>query len=199
MFGVTLALYILNQKALLPKPLSAVVSKLLFWPTMPITVARRIGEWTSVIDETVIMGGAPFGFASYPEQLYDENVRGVINMCEEYAGPQSAYDELQMTQLRLPTTDHFIPTVMDLERAVRFIHKNQLLGNRVYVHCRAGHGRSAAAVFAWLLYKNPNVDRQSLNRQFGTLRNVKQTLWKAPEIIEFHEKLLRGVDVCKEE
>ena len=45
-------------------------------------------------------------------------------------------------------------------------------GKRVYVHCRAGHGRSAAAVFAWLLYKDPTVDRKALNLELCKLRNV---------------------------
>lgn len=69
---VTVALYVLNQKHLLPKPLSRIVSKALFWPTMPITVARRIGSWTTVVDDCVIMGGAPFGFAGIPEKLYND-------------------------------------------------------------------------------------------------------------------------------
>jgi hypothetical protein len=69
--GMTVALYVLNQKHFLPKPLSAVVSKALFWPTLPITVGRRIGEWTTVVDDVVVMGGAPFGFAKIPEKLHD--------------------------------------------------------------------------------------------------------------------------------
>ena len=77
MLWVTVGLYILNQKHLLPKPLSAVVSKALFWPTVPITVGRRIGKWQTVVDETVIMGGAPFGFAGIPDYLYEQyGVRG---------------------------------------------------------------------------------------------------------------------------
>jgi len=70
--GVTVALYILNQKHALPKPLSAVVSKALFWPTLPITASRRIGKWMTRIDDTVVMGGAPFGFLDFPERLYNE-------------------------------------------------------------------------------------------------------------------------------
>lgn len=70
--GVTVSLYILNQKHLLPKPLSRIVSKCLFWPTLPITVVRRLGSWETVIDGTVIMGGAPFGFAKIPEKLYEQ-------------------------------------------------------------------------------------------------------------------------------
>jgi hypothetical protein len=72
MLGVTIALYILNQKHLLNRPLSAFVSKTLFWPTLPITVSRRIGKWLTPIDDTVLMGGAPFGFANFPERLYNE-------------------------------------------------------------------------------------------------------------------------------
>jgi hypothetical protein len=78
--GVTVALYILNQKHLLPRPLSAVVSQALFWPTLPITVAVRLGKWETVIDDTVVMGGAPFGFARLPEKLYEQyGVRTVIH------------------------------------------------------------------------------------------------------------------------
>jgi hypothetical protein len=70
--GVTVALYILNQKHVLPRPLSAIVSKTLFWPSLPITVSRRIGKWTTRIDDTVIIGGAPFGFLNYPDKLYKD-------------------------------------------------------------------------------------------------------------------------------
>ena len=70
--GMTVVLYILNQKHMLPKPLSAVVSKTLFWPTIPITVGRRLGNWITEVDDTVLMGGAPFGFARIPEKLHDE-------------------------------------------------------------------------------------------------------------------------------
>ena len=70
--GVTVALYILNQKHALPRPLSAVVSKTLFWPTLPITMSRRIGKWMTRIDDTVVMGGAPFSFLNYPYRLYND-------------------------------------------------------------------------------------------------------------------------------
>jgi hypothetical protein len=70
--GITLALYVLNQQHMLPRQLSAVVSKSLFWPTLPITASRRIGKWMTRIDETIVLGGAPFGFLGFPETLYEE-------------------------------------------------------------------------------------------------------------------------------
>jgi hypothetical protein len=53
--GCTVALYILNQKHMLPRPIGAVVSKALFWPTLPITLSRRIGKWVTPVDDTGTM------------------------------------------------------------------------------------------------------------------------------------------------
>jgi atypical dual specificity phosphatase len=113
-------------------------------------------------------------------------------MCEEYRGPVRQYKALGMTELWLPSVDHFCPTVEALEAAVHFVQQHQKAGQRVYVHCRAGHGRSAAAVYCWLLSQRPNSDRKALNDQFRQLRNVKSGLWKEPAIIEFHNRLLQN-------
>jgi atypical dual specificity phosphatase len=97
-----------------------------------------------------------------------------------------------MRHLHLPTTDHFEPSLVDLKTAVRFIAEHEALGKKVYVHCRAGHGRSAAVVFAWLLAKNPNVDLEKLNEEFCRLRHVRRTLYKQPNILRFHAQLQKG-------
>jgi len=69
---LTVVLYILNQKHLLPKRLGRAVSKALFWPTLPITFSTRLGKWITEVDEAVVMGGAPFGFMGYPRRLKEE-------------------------------------------------------------------------------------------------------------------------------
>ncbi len=189
----TITLYVLNQKHMLPKPLGSVVSKALFWPTLPITASRRIGKWTTVVDNAVVLGGAPFGFMNYPEKLYSQfRVRGVVNMCEEYQGPVKSYRRLGIEHLRLPTVDHFEPSVEDLKKAVSFIQKHESRGGRVYVHCRAGHGRSAAAVYAWLLYKEPLADPIELNEKMCALRNVRKSLHSQLNVNKFRAWLQNG-------
>lgn len=113
----------------------------------------------------------------------------MVNLCEEYKGPDCSYKQLGIRHLRLPTTDHFESTVEDIERAVQFIAEHEALGKKVYVHCRAGHGRSAAVVFAWLLFKNPEANLQQLNQELCKLRDVRKTLWKQRNIIRFHSRL----------
>jgi len=36
-------------------------------------------------------------------------------MCQEYAGPTRKYKKLGITELWLPTVDHFEPSVQDLK------------------------------------------------------------------------------------
>ena len=187
--GMTVVLYVLNQTHMLPKEIGSVVSKVLFWPTLPITASKRIGKWVTRIDDTVVMGGAPFGFLQYPAKLKEQyGVDGVINMCEEYRGPIKQYKQLGIEELYLPTTDHFEPSREDIMSALSFIKRHQAQGKTVYVHCRAGHGRSGAVVFAWLLLQDPTVDPQQLNAEFCQVRNVRSSLWKQPNIRELHRR-----------
>jgi atypical dual specificity phosphatase len=117
-------------------------------------------------------------------------VRGVVNFCEEYQGPVAAYRRLGIQQLRLPTADHFEPSLADLQTCVRFIRRHQAQGQRVYVHCRAGHGRSAAGVLAWLLAQDAQgADLHTWNERLSAKRNVRQSLWKQPNMRRFYDNL----------
>jgi len=193
--GAIIGLYILNQSHLLPATLSGIVSKALFWPTLPITLFKRIGKWSTIVDDTVAIGVAPF--FKVPDRLYEDyGVRGVINMCQEYGGPLKAYNRLGIEQLHLPTIDHVEPSFEDMKAAVKFIaeYESQNKG-RVYVHCKAGHGRSAAIVYAWLLYKSPDlsvVNMKELNKQLCKQRNVRKSLWEQSNIKKFRSWLQLG-------
>lgn len=195
-FGITVALYLLNQSHLLPKQLAMVVSKVLFYPTLPMTASKRIGKWVTRIDRTLVLGGAPFAMMDYPRKLKDDyGVDGVINMCEEWRGPTRQYKKLGMEELYLPTTDHFEPSQEDLISALSFIKRHEARGKAVYVHCRAGHGRSGAVAYAWLLlkgYPESLDDPKTLNANLRKIRKVRQNLWKQPNIRALHDRLIRS-------
>lgn len=81
---------------------------------------------------------------------------------------------------------------MAAQSAVAFIEAHKARGDRVYVHCRAGHGRSAAVVFAYLLNEDPGVDPMQLNAEFCRIRDVRKTLWRQPNIRQFHSWVKSG-------
>jgi atypical dual specificity phosphatase len=146
--------YVLFQKKLLPFPLMKLASKLLFLPTFPITALMRIGNYWTPVDETLILGCAPMGFMQHPEKLHALGVRGVVNLCYEYEGPTGSYTKLGIKQLYLPNIDHYEVPVDDLKDAVAFIKEHQKRGEKVYVHCKAGHGRAASVALSWLISEN---------------------------------------------
>lgn len=133
----------------LPRP----VARLLFWPTLAWNwfVSRALGRrhWWDRVDDHVVLGALPF--ASDVPRLAAEGVRAAVNTCEEYAGPAAEYARAGINQLRIPTTDFNPPRLEDLERAVAYIRERAERGESVYVHCKAGRGRSVTVVLCWLV------------------------------------------------
>lgn len=74
-------------------------------------------------------------------------VTAVLDLTAEFQEPKP----FVMTEYRcIPVLDLTAPTREQLQEAVAFIERESARGI-VYVHCKAGHSRSAAAVGAWLL------------------------------------------------
>ncbi|MFV1965290.1 MAG: dual specificity protein phosphatase family protein, partial [Pirellulaceae bacterium] len=96
-----------------------------------------------------MIGALPL--ASDVPKMHAEGVRAVVNMCEEYAGPVAAYESLGMLQLRLKTIDFASPSLADLQQGVAFIEEHAHSNQTVYIHCKAGRGRSATMVLCWLV------------------------------------------------
>lgn len=117
----------------------------------------RLGNYWTEVDDTLLLGCAPV-LPTVPQQLHAIGVRAVVNMCAEYSGPEAAYQQLGIQQLRLPTDDHYEPALTDMEAAISFIAKCKARNEKVYVHCKAGHGRAASIALCWLMYSNPSAD-----------------------------------------
>ncbi|RYH29161.1 hypothetical protein EON65_09540 [archaeon] len=151
----TLALtYLAFQKHLLPDPIAKVVSKMFFHPTFPITALLRLGNYWTKIDDTLLMGCAPFDMFDHPKALKNMGVDAVINMCYEYDGPIGAYEKLGIKQLRLPTVDHNEVPLFYIMEAMDFIQKCKEKGQKVLVHCKAGNGRAASIALCWMMRQN---------------------------------------------
>lgn len=101
------------------------------------------------IDDAVVMGAMPL--ARHVPDLSALGVRAVVNMCEEYPGPLAAYRAAGIDQLHLPTIDFTAPSLQDVVRGVDYIEAHARKGESVYVHCKAGRGRSATLVLCWLI------------------------------------------------
>jgi atypical dual specificity phosphatase len=90
------------------------------------------------------------------KQLNQIGIEYVINMCAEYKGPIKTYEKYHIKQLYLPTIDSTAPSVKTIEKAIKFMNQALKEKKKIFVHCKAGMGRSATIVYCHLIV-NENI------------------------------------------
>lgn len=67
----------------------------------------------------------------------EEKLHTVINLCAEFPGYRSLYEELGIRQIRLETADFTVPSLEDIQHGAAILvdaaEKNQ---GTIYVHCK---------------------------------------------------------------
>jgi atypical dual specificity phosphatase len=157
-----------------------------FYPTLLWNLAlcrlRKSRRWWDWVDDSVLLGALPF--EQHVPLLKGLGITAVINTCREYRGPVHAYAAAGMEQLRLPTTDFTPPTLDDIRRGVEFIQQHVRAGHKVYVHCKAGRGRSATVVLCYLLTKG--LSPQAAQAYLLTKRpHVNRNLYRLEVVAAF--------------
>jgi|ERR1043165_1678308 atypical dual specificity phosphatase len=131
------------------------LARLFFYPTLAwnLLLNRLVKDrrWWDWVDETVLLGALPF--PADVAKLKALGISAVVNTCDEYCGPLRQYAAAGIEQFHMPTVDFFPPALEDIERAVKFIQTQAAAGRKVYVHCKAGRGRSATVVICYLIAK----------------------------------------------
>ncbi|KAI8977319.1 protein-tyrosine phosphatase-like protein [Mycotypha africana] len=109
-------------------------------------------SWYNKIDDYIILGALPTPIQVRALHQH-ENVETIVNLCAEFPGYQKLYRRLQITQIRLETPDFAIPNLDTLLNGVEKIveMKKRKPKSMIYLHCKAGRGRSAAMAICYLL------------------------------------------------
>ncbi|XP_020621601.1 phosphatidylglycerophosphatase and protein-tyrosine phosphatase 1-like isoform X1 [Orbicella faveolata] len=137
---------------------SWIFARVAFYPSLlwGIVTESATKRWYDRVDTNVILGALPFK-SQTKELVENENVRGVVTMNEDYetryfANSKEEWAEWGVVQLQLATIDfNNAPSQEMLQRGVGFIEKMNRNENSVYVHCKAGRGRSTTLVACYLM------------------------------------------------
>jgi protein-tyrosine phosphatase len=110
------------------------------------------------------------------EELLASGVTAVLDLTAEFSEVrllrQTVYYNLQILDLTAPTLDQ-------LHRAVEFIRENAATGI-VYVHCKIGYSRTAAAVGAYLMAAGHATGADDAMAQ---MRRARSPLVIRPEVV----------------
>jgi len=127
-------------------------------------------EIISIPDKgTLYLGALPNRLRLEGETLVNkEKVSSVLSVNEPWERlpyglslpySRSDWEELDVHYAELDVKDHSLLGDEDLNKAAKFIHDELEAGRSVFVHCRAGIGRSGMAIAAYLVkYRGMTVD-----------------------------------------
>ncbi len=147
-------------------------------------VAER--RWWDAIDEHVLLGALPLPWLV--GDMANAGVRAVVNTCVEYGGPVAGYQRHGIEQLRTPTLDFTPPRLEDIERAVTFVEDHRQHGRTVYIHCKAGRGRSATVALCWLVAHRGLTPEQAQAHLEAARPHVDKQLWRRQVVQRFAER-----------
>ena len=117
--------YYLYRKAVMPVEIAKYFCIVEHYLKMPILMLgfflglRGTSYWSEV-DDCVYLGALPTRF--HVDQMVNKyKFKGVVNLCYEHVGHDTSYKAHGIEQLRLPTVDHYSPSLADTLTAVEFI------------------------------------------------------------------------------
>lgn len=105
---------------------------------------KQSAPWDALAD-SVLIGSQPD--EEEARALVKSGVTAVLDLTSEYERP-SAFASINY--LNIPVLDLTAPSSVHLREMAVFIEREQQ-GGKVYIHCKAGYSRTAAAAGAWLL------------------------------------------------
>ncbi len=148
-----------------------------------------LGVWNrwDWVDDHVMVGALPSGRDL--QRLYRMGISAIVNLCEEYAGNGARLSALGFIQLRLPTLDYHRPCAEDIARAVEFITQQIAVGKKVYIHCKAGRGRSVTIALGYLMATR-QIDSHQAYQWLRSIRpHIDSDIPYTPELRDFERRL----------
>jgi protein-tyrosine phosphatase len=160
-------------------------------------IRERAGsDWYNRIDDTVILGALPF--RTQTKQLVDkEHVRAVLSYNQSYelklfTNSTEEWDNNGVQQHIYHTWDFHPPDMEDITSGLSVIEKHRALKSSVYVHCKAGKGRSATVVTCYLIKRYKLVPNDAIDFLERKRPQISMNKHQRKVIVEFYEQLQKG-------
>lgn len=132
------------------------------------------GSWWHSIDNNIILGAIPLHNDNHLNALKNEGVGAVLSLLEDferngalYISPVTNIDwtHADINYLNVNVEDTRGVSVEKIKTCITFITNNIKEDRKIYIHCKAGRGRSASIVLCYLLtlYDTPITDDILIN------------------------------------
>jgi|GEM_PF-6506164 len=143
----------------------------------------------------LFLGALPNRVTADIEDLRKEGIKAVVSVNQPWERrpwsisvpyTDADYDKVGMDYKKLQVNDHQYPSLEQLHHIADYTHAKMEIGKSVYIHCRAGHGRSAMLLAAYLI-KHQNMTAEQAVKQVKDNRSQstvqKKLEDKGPEVV----------------
>jgi len=185
---ITLYLF---YKAKLPITFARYYGRLFHYFSFPIILLFQFaglrGPHISKIDDDVYLGALPM-YWDVENMVSNHKIRAVVNLCDEYSGPQTEYQRYAIHQLHLSVVDHYEPSVKEIKQAIQFIQSHVAVGHKVLIHCKAGRGRSGAIAICWVAISRRVSLEEAQKYLIEKRKKVRKHLYRQENVIGFYHQ-----------
>ncbi|KAG0021271.1 hypothetical protein BGZ80_002740 [Entomortierella chlamydospora] len=128
----------------------------------------------------------------------EQCLEDVVNLCAEFSGHIETMQELGLVQCWIPTRDFQTPSLESIWTGVRFISKcearwqglDESKRGSLYIHCKAGRGRSATVALCWLLFAYKLIPEQAQLVLLKARAQVDKDIYLHSEVVSFYDQVL---------
>lgn len=147
------------------------------------SLAPRIWPWWNRIDESIILGGIPLKNKDHIDKIKEEGVLAVLTLLEKFEFEKKGllsvpvlpeeWKREGVEYMHIEVADFSPLSLGNIERGVEYISQQVLQKKTVYVHCKAGRGRSAVIVICYLMKQKKMSPEEALEFVKGQRPLVK--------------------------
>lgn len=145
------------------------------------------GIWWNNIDDKIVLGAIPLHNLGHLEEFKKENIGAVLSLLEDfemqptlhYFKPINEQDWINngVNFLQVRTRDSYGVDSDGMKECIGYILDNIGHGRKVYVHCKAGRGRSASVVLCYLLHnlymKEGRITADDIKKTYEYLKKLR--------------------------
>lgn len=154
--------------------------------------------WHEIKPYRIVLGGIPLEDLGHGKKLSEEGIQSVLSMLEPFEKepglrrkPMKKEDWclLDILNEEIPARD-FLPLLKEeIHQGVAFLSTEMEKGNKVYVHCKAGRGRSASVVIAYLMKTYGFSFEESFNKVYSERPYIKINYYQKEAILDYIQSL----------
>ena len=144
------------------------------------------GRWWDNINDNIILGAIPLHNSNHLELLKKENVGAILSLLENFEMSGTIYfrpiskeewENNGINFLQIQVEDSKGVRAEDIHKCIMYISENIKNNKKIYVHCKAGRGRSASIVLCYMLWKMYQetglITVENITQTYNRLKNLR--------------------------